>query len=77
MSFTFKLSDWEGNLTEHTISNVEDIKDIIFLVVSGDEMIVVTYKDGYQERFDSTNNRSLSLFDEVRTITLDELGDLH
>lgn len=77
MAIKFKLKNWEDQLVDFTLERTDDIKDIILVVLCSDEVLIVTYKDGSQIKYDSCETRSLGLFDDARTITLEELQHLH
>lgn len=77
MGVKFKLQNWQDQLVDFTIENTDNIKDLILVTLCGDEVLVVTYKDGSQVKYDSCETRSMGLFDDARTISLEELQHLH
>ena len=77
MSIKFKLKNFQGQIIEHEINNVEYIKNIILLTLSSDQVLLVTYEDDSQIEFDSAADRSLNFFDGAKVISLDELKTLN
>lgn len=53
----FRLIDWAGRNTEVDVGNFEEIAAMRVMVVSGDEVLLVIYKDHTTERFDSSTDR--------------------
>ncbi len=63
---TLMLMDFQKRLTDTGIklSEIgEDIEEIFITVLTGDEIATVTFADGHEEIFDSSNNR-LADFDD-------------
>ena len=77
MTKTFKLKDFQDKITTHELLKEDQIKDVIYAKLSGDEYIIVTYLDGTQDFYDSCDNRSMSCFDSAKVITVDELCALN
>lgn len=78
MEIKFTLKDFEGNTKDFILKKPQAIKDIIYTVLTGDEVIYVTYKDDEQEIYDSYDgDRMYSGLDKVRVITLEELQKLN
>lgn len=53
----FRLIDWAGRNTEVDVGNFEEIAAMRIMVISGDEVLLVIYKDYTTERFDSSSDR--------------------
>ena len=60
-----EIMDWEGTKVKTTIdlNKLDEIKIIIIIVLSGDEICLVKYKNGKEEKFDSSNCRINGYFD--------------
>lgn len=49
--------------TDVDLDNLEDILRMKMLVLTGDEILTVTHKDGTTERYDSSNCRRINYYD--------------
>lgn len=61
-----KLINYDGTRT--TINTCEkEIKYLLVVIVTGDEVVYTYYKDGTKEEYDSNidGNRSINFFDDV------------
>lgn len=58
----FKIYDYNNEATEVDV-NGKTIDHITVIVLSGDEMVKVFYKDGTNEEFDSSGCRNMDYFD--------------
>ena len=78
MSVTFKLKSYDNEITEFTLNKAEEVKHIVLLTLTGDEVVYVFYNDGTRKEFDSSKTfRNMNLFDDVQVLTLEELQELH
>lgn len=68
----FKIYDFENEATEVDVGN-KIIDHIIVIVLSGDEMVKVFYKDGTNEEFDSSECRNMDYFDGMYELRGTEL----
>lgn len=75
---TFKLKNYIDVINEFELSENE-VENLVLLVLSGDEVLYVEYKDHTTQYFDSDTSgyRGLDCFDSARVITLEELKTLH
>lgn len=75
MDFTLKAyNDIKVNFH---LDNLMGITGIVYLMVTGDEVVHVFYDDGTDEVFDSAASRLVDYLDEIKLITLDELKNLN
>lgn len=51
------IYDFSDNPTEITLKNFDNISFILLTIISGDETLLVKYKDGAENRFDAATNR--------------------
>lgn len=71
------LYDYESQPHEITVPNIEDIKSIILEVLSGDEVLIVTYHNDKMLRFDPMFfQRPKSSYDGSVELSVDDLDDL-
>lgn len=57
-----KIYDHANNAVEIDLQD-KPIKEIYVRVLSGDEVVTVTYKDGTQDEFDSSDCRMIAYYD--------------
>ena len=59
---TIDILDYKGN--KKTVElDLDNIRLIDLMILSGDEILIVTYKDGTVKDFDSSSCRAMSFFD--------------
>lgn len=58
-----KLLDYRDKPTEFEIGELDTIKSIEIEVISGDEVAIVTRKDGYVDTYDTGSDRILDFND--------------
>ena len=58
-----KLLDFKAQQVEYDIGELDDIYIADISVLSGDEVLNVTYKDGSTKKFDSYPKRLINYFD--------------
>lgn len=71
------LYDYEGNPTTHIIQDVENLENAVLLTVSGDEVLVLSYKDHSTIELDSSEERLLSFYDGAQFININEIDQLN
>lgn len=71
------LYDYEGNPTIHIVQDVENLENAVLLTVSGDEVLVLSYKDHSTIELDSCEKRLLSFYDGVQFININEIDQLN
>lgn len=69
-----KLMDYKGKKTEFEIGNLEDVFVANMEVISGDEVLTVTYKDKTLKVFDSSDNRAMNFFDDSYVVYMPGLN---
>lgn len=47
------IYNWRGNAKEFEVGNLKDIKVMIVHIVTGDEILLILYKNGDKKDFDS------------------------
>ena len=57
----FKIYDYANKPTEIDTGNKE-IESILVKVISGDEIVTVTFTDGTKKTYDSSNNRNIDYY---------------
>ena len=78
MEIKFTLKDFEGKKRDFVLENIESVKNIIYTIICGDEVVFVTRNNEEQERYDSYHDiRRYDPLDEVRVITLEQLERLN
>lgn len=60
--------------TDIDLDNLEDILSLYVLVLSGDEVLTVTYKDGSSACYDSSNCRTIGFYDGEYALYNSEVG---
>lgn len=58
-----KILDYRSRAKEVDVGELKDIRKMKVQVVTGDEILIVTYKDGSEKRFDSSDDRTKAFFD--------------
>ena len=58
-----KILDYKNSVTEVDVGDIKDIRSMVVDVVTGDEILKVTYKDGTFKTFDSSNDRTRNFYD--------------
>lgn len=58
-----KILDYKSRAKEVDVGELKDIRKMKVEVVTGDEILRVTYKDGNEAIFDSADDRTRSFFD--------------
>lgn len=58
-----KILDYNNRAKEVDVGELKDIRKMKVEVVTGDEILNVTYKDGSEKRFDSADDRTRAFFD--------------
>jgi len=71
---TITLMDYADRKVTHDIGDIENIGTIDIEVITGDEIAVVTYKDGTIKRFDSSDSRIYDFYDNEYEIYNAETG---
>jgi len=61
---TVKLLDYAGEITNVDIGDIDNIASMHIRVLTGDEVLTVTYKDYSVDHFDSSDCRMEDFFDE-------------
>lgn len=64
------IRDYEGKKKNITIKNFEQVKSISVTILSGDEVLDVTYEDKHTDSFDASDSRVISYFDVVYDLPL-------
>lgn len=59
-----KLLDYIGRSVIVDVGDIEFIERMVIDVITGDEILTVTYKDGTDEEYDSSDCRNLDFFDD-------------
>ena len=57
------LLDYAGRRVLVEVGDIETIERMIISVISGDEVLTVTYKDGTEREYDSSDCRNMNFFD--------------
>lgn len=70
------IRDYLKQRTNIMIPDFENVLSISCLVFSGDEVLFITYNDGSEKVFDSSNNRIMDYFDGSSLIYLSEVKDV-
>lgn len=68
---TLMLMDYSDRLLDTGIKYSrlgEDVVEIFISVISGDEIATISFADGHEERFDSSNERLIDLYDGSYTL---------
>ena len=60
---TIEILDYKNRKKEVDVGELKDIRKMTVDVVTGDEILNVTYKDGSEKRFDSSENRYKNFYD--------------
>jgi len=60
---TITILDYQDNKKEVEVGELEDIRSIKVSVVTGDEILHVTRKDGTEWKFDSSDDRRRDFYD--------------
>lgn len=68
----FKIYDYNNEATEVDVEG-KCVDHITVIVLSGDEMVKVFYKDGTDEEFDSSDCRNMDFFDGMYELRGTEL----
>ena len=58
-----KILDYKSRAKEVDVGELKDIRKMQVDVVTGDEILTVTYKDGSKKIFDSSDDRTRAFFD--------------
>ena len=77
MRVPFKLKDWTGKVRDFTLESEKEVKNIVLFILAGDEVVYITFADGERQIFDSCEDRVMSMFDDFRVISLEELQQLN
>lgn len=68
------IYDYNNNRKEVEI--IKEVVSAVLLVVSGDQILKVKYKDGMEDTFDSCESfRSINFFDECDFVELEDGKD--
>lgn len=70
------IYDYSDTPVEITIPNYEDVIAASCKVLSGDEILTITYKDGSQKTYDSSNCRLHGYYDGEMNIPLEHLEEI-
>jgi len=70
------IYDWDRMPVEIVIPNYEDVIAASCKVLSGDEVLTITYKDGSQKTYDSSDTRSHDYYDGEVRIPLEHLDEI-
>ena len=71
------LKDYKGSKVVFELNKIEDIIAIYIMVISGDEVIDVLYKNGNTMFYDSSETRFQHFFDGGEFITLQDFLKEH
>ena len=69
-----KLLDYAGCSVIVDVGDIEFIERMVIKVITGDEILTVTYKDGMEYEYDSSDCRNLDFFDDEYEIYNVETG---
>lgn len=58
-----KILDYKNKAKEVDVGELKDIRKMTVKVITGDEILNVTYKDGTDKIFDSSDDRMRSFYD--------------
>ena len=58
-----KILDYKSRGKEVDVGELKDIRKMTVDVITGDEILNVTYKDGSYKRFDSSDDRTRAFYD--------------
>ena len=58
-----KILDYRSREKEVDVGELKDIRKIAVDVITGDEILYITYKDGSIKRFDSSDDRTRDFYD--------------
>ena len=58
-----KILDYKSRPKEVDVGELKDIRKMTVDVITGDEILNVTYKDGSEKRFDSSDDRCRNFYD--------------
>lgn len=57
------------------VRDFENVVDLTVSIISGDEVLTVTYADGHSEKFDSSDDRIMDFFDGCYTVPLNRVDE--
>ena len=58
-----KILDYRSREKEVDVGELKDIRKMTVDVITGDEILYITYKDGSGKRFDSSDDRTRDFYD--------------
>lgn len=58
-----KILDYKSRANEVNVGELKDIRKMTVEVITGDEILIVAYKDGSYKRFDSSDDRTRDFYD--------------
>lgn len=70
MDKVIEIRDYKNSRKSITIKEFEKVKNLSVTILSGDEVLDVTYEDGHTDSFDASNSRVISYFDVVYDLPL-------
>ena len=60
---TIKILDYKDRVKEVDVGELKDIRKMVVEVVTGDEILIVVYKDNTTKIFDSSDDRTRDYYD--------------
>lgn len=62
------IMDYQNNQSLIVIPNLDEVASLRITVMTGDEILKVTYKNGTEETYDSSDSRTLDYYDGAYTV---------
>ena len=69
------IRDYDCRKKEIIIPDFEDVVELEVMVISGDEILAVLYKNGRIKKFDSSDDRFVSYYDGSYIVPLDKVDE--
>lgn len=69
-----KLLDYAGKSIFVDVGDIDTIESMMITVISGDEILTVSYKNGTEETFDSSDSRIMDFYDGEYAIYDEKAG---